>query len=87
MTLRDRDLEAMDADEAARKPMEVQWDAPHDAFERPTPPPQLIEGLEHRPGEAEDEIPKRGPDSRMWQPPAPPQPKTEWTLTDESFDP
>jgi hypothetical protein len=85
--LRDRDLDAMQADEAARKPMEVQWDTPHDPFEHPTPPPQLIDGREHRPAETEDAMPKPGPDFRMWQPPAPPPPKTEWRLTDDGFKP
>jgi hypothetical protein len=86
--LRDRDLAAMEADAPSRKLVEVEWDADAGVF---TPSEDLKhlhdrlaqQGTERPSGY--DEIPKPPPGWR--QKPPPREPKTVWTLKDESFDP
>jgi hypothetical protein len=86
--LRDRDLAAMAADDPSRTLVEVEWDADADVFKPSEHLKHLHDRMAQRGAErpaAHDEIPKPPPGWR--QKPPPPEPKTEWTLKDESFDP
>lgn len=85
VALRDRDLDAMQADAATRKVMEPRWTAGADALEKGEGPGRLS-GPAARECEAEEN----------WHPPEgyshgkpklPRPPRTEWTVMDDSFDP
>lgn len=83
VTLRDRDLTAIGADEGTRRVMETGWQAAADALEPPEKP-----ALPAPEREAEDEGVPKAPDwHRKAGPPAPHEPRTTWTLRDGSFDP
>jgi hypothetical protein len=85
VTLRTRDLAAVDADTEGRKLVEVPWDTHGNVFEQTFPPPKLIGGREMRSEGAQD-MPKPPPGWIKAKEPPPP-PKTEWTVKDEGFDP
>lgn len=81
-SLRDRDLDAMNADAKTRELLEVEWTDPADHFEAPEVPALPP--------------PRREPEEENWHPPEgyshiknrpPPPPKTVWTIKDENFDP
>jgi hypothetical protein len=80
ITLRDRDLAAMDADAKTREVLDVNWSAPADRFDPPA--------VRRIAGPTGPE--KALPPIKQWQPPAPPvepEPKTVWTIKDDSFEP
>lgn len=81
--LRDRDLAAMPARGRARKLLAVPWDTDAAHFE-PDPRVKRLPNFSP-PDTASDE-----PPIRQWQPPEPEparEPRTEWTLKDEGFEP
>ncbi|MCL9981911.1 MAG: hypothetical protein NBV60_02020 [Erythrobacter sp.] len=85
VALRDRDLDAMQADAATRKVMEPRWSAGEDALEKG-------EGIKRLSGPAarveeaeEDWHPPEGWSHGKPKPPRPP--KTAWTVMDDNFDP
>ncbi len=85
IALRDRDLAAMNADAKTRAVLDVKWQARGDHFD----PPEGLRLVGGNGGEtkAAEEMPKPGPDFRMWQPPEPGPAKTEWTVRDKGFEP
>ena len=83
VALRDRDLDAMQADEATRKVMETRWTAREDALEQG-------EGIKRLsgPGAAVDEAEQDWHPPEGWshgKPKPPRPPKTEWTVMDDDF--
>lgn len=80
--LRDRDLDAFDADEHTRKLVGGDLGTPTDFYDPPATP-------RLPPPEREAEEPSRHPpEGYSYGKPKPaPPPKTSWTLKDESFDP
>ena len=85
VALRDRDLDAMQADAATRKVMEPSWSAGADALEKGEGPKRLS-GPAARADEVEEN--RHPPEGWSHGKPKPPRPpKTTWTVMDESFDP
>jgi hypothetical protein len=83
IALRDRDLAASGADERTRKMLEVTLDTPSTHFDPPETP-----ALPAPKRAAEEEgVPKAPAWHRKAGPPPPREPKTTWTLMDDSFDP
>jgi len=87
IALRDRDLAAMNADEATRALMAVDYDTPATRFEATGPISETLLRAEMNrdepPAAREIVVP-------FWKKPDPEperEPKTMWTLRDESFDP
>jgi hypothetical protein len=80
ISLRDRDLAAIDADERTRRMVEVRMGVAGTHFDPPAlPAPKRAE---------EEEPPQHPPEGYSYRKPKPPRPpKTTWTLTDDSFDP
>jgi hypothetical protein len=80
ISLRDRDLAAIDADERTRRMVEVRMGVAGTHFDPPAlPAPKRA---------AEEEPPQHPPEGYSYRKPKPPRPpKTTWTLMDESFDP
>lgn len=85
ISLRDRDLAAMNADDAARELMQVDYDTRGDRFEATGPlSPSL---LRDRDNEANTKAALVVPQWKKPEEPPEPEPKTSWSLKDESFDP
>jgi hypothetical protein len=85
IALRDRDLDAMQADAATRKVMEPSWTAGADALEKGEGPKRLS-GPRAQADEAEEN--RHPPEGWSHGKPKPPRPpKTTWTVMDKSFDP
>jgi hypothetical protein len=85
IALRDRDLAAMNADDKTRELMEVDYDTPGTNFEATGPVLMLRAHLE-------DDAPREGKEIvvKQWKKPEPEperEPRTTWTLKDESFEP
>jgi hypothetical protein len=81
--LRDRDLAAQNADARTCRLVDADLNTPTTHFDPPEPP--LLPAPER---EAEDEGAYKAPDwHRKATPPPPREPKTVWTLKDDSFDP
>lgn len=81
--LRDRDLAAMEASARARTVIDAEWDADAAHFE---PDPRV----KRLPNFSPPDTASEEPPIRQWKPPEPEpvrEPKTVWTLKDESFDP
>ena len=83
ISLRDRDLAAMNADAKTRKLLDPEWTAPAEHFDPPEA--KRLPAPRPRNDSAEEEMPKAPPGWRAKKP-LPPV-KTEWTLKDESFEP
>ena len=86
--LRQRDLDALEADDASRKLVEVQWDARAGVFTPSADLKHLHDRLAQHGAErpaAYDEVPKAPPGWRK-KPPLR-EPKTTWTTKDDNFDP
>ena len=87
IALRDRDLAAMNADEATRALMAADYDTPATRFEATGPISETLLRAEM----TRDEAPAgREIVVPLWKKPEPEperEPKTVWTLKDESFDP
>jgi hypothetical protein len=83
LALRDRDLDAMNADAKTRELLDAPWHAEADRFDPPQrkrlPPPKR---------QAEEEANRHPPEGWSYGKPKPaPPPRTEWTIKDEGFDP
>jgi hypothetical protein len=92
VALRDRDLDALQADEKARSLVPTNRMTTIHPFGPNRAPPRLDGGpASTRPAVAKERPPREElPPVHQWQPKPkqlPPPPKTEWTLKDESFEP
>ena len=85
ISLRDRDLAAMDADARTREILDTQWDARSDLFDPPETPLLPAPAARKADDGLNEDWQRPPPGWGAKQPPLPP--KTEWSLKDESFDP
>jgi hypothetical protein len=85
VALRDRDLDAMQADAATRKVMDTGWRAGADALEKGEGPERLSGPAARVEAAEENWHPPEGWSHGKPKPPRPP--RTTWTVMDESFDP
>jgi len=85
LSLRDRDLDAMNADAKTRDVLDVTWHAPRDHFD---PPERLRLGAENGEDQGAEAPSHHPPEGWSYRQPKPAvSPRTEWTLKDEGFDP
>lgn len=82
LSLRDRDLAAMQADAKTREVLDVEWTAPSTHFDPPAP-----KALPAPKREAEEAEPPRHPPEGYShrKPKPPPPPRTTWKLMDDDF--
>lgn len=85
ITLRDRDLAAMDADAKTREILSPEWDARSDLFDPPETP-LLPAPSARKSDDGLNEDWQRPPPGWVARRPPPPL-KTSWTIKDDSFDP
>jgi len=85
ITLRDRDLAAMDADAATREILNPEWNSRSDLYDPPEPSQwPAVPSRNNGPDVNED---WQRPPPGWGDKPPPPPPKTAWTLKDDSFEP
>ncbi|MFN4039243.1 MAG: hypothetical protein ACK4IB_07890 [Erythrobacter sp.] len=85
LSLRDRDLGAMNADAKTREVLDVTWHARSDRFDPPEQLRLVADNREDTQAEAPSHHPPEGWSYGKPKPPVPP--RTEWTLKDEGFEP